>query len=257
MAGTEYIDKEAYNSQMNRLNVKYPTIDQFVTNDALIDRIKNLEIKSIKNFKEDLFVRCGNKMFKPTTFRETEDRAVFWNRPKEIQKICKDEPYSLVHFHGISYGYHSSADKDVHEDMFKSYATDGAVVGIDGIHVTTYLKHNIKIPWSKKFYKELANHGLNVIENVRGVFCTKIENNKKKENLRECVINVKNGLPSVRNIFNKVNFEEPSLETAYYPFRTLDEKSAERVSNVDYKGKNTTCVIFANNKKRYLSCFHK
>ena len=136
--------------------------------------------------------------------------------------------------------------------MFKSFASDGAVVGIDGIHIQTYLKHNIKIPWSKKFYDELQNYGLNVIDHVRGVFCTRIN-----EKQRECVINVQNGLPSIRNIFNKVNFEEPSLETAYYPFRTLDEKNTERISNVDYKGKNTTCVIMEDKGKRVLSCFHR
>lgn len=212
-----------------------------------------MEIKSIKKSKEDLFIRCGNRIFKPTTIFANENSAVFISNPKEIEEICKDEPHSLLHFHGFSFGYHSMRDKYTHERMFnETYATDGDVVGIDGIHIQTYLGHNIKIPWSDKFYEELSKHGVNVIHNVNSVFCTRIN-----DKYRECIIRINDGLPPIKNIFNKVDFEEPSLETAYYPYRTLDKNSSERVSNIDYHGKKTICLIATQKGERHLKCFQK
>jgi hypothetical protein len=253
MAGTDYIDKEAYYDQVNKLNVRYPTLDQLVQNDALIDHIKDLQIKSIKRGKEDLFIRCGNKLFKPPVLYESEDRAIFLNQPKKIQKICKNEPYSLIHFHGIAYGYHSAADKAVHRNMFDSYfATSGEVVGIDGIHSQTFLNHNIKIPWSSKFYDELSKHNITVINDVRSVFCTKLN-----KTYRECTINLLNNQQSIKNVFTKINFEESSLENSYYPYRSLNKKNSERISNIEYDGKKTTCVISSNKNERYLSCFYQ
>jgi len=254
--GTSYLDIQSYFDQINKLNIKYPTLDPFVNNDAFVDYIKELEIKSILKKKEDLFIRCGDKMFKPPILYENEERAIFWNNPKLIQKMCKGDSYSLVHFHGASYGYHSMADKLVHDEMFHAYATDGAVVGIDGIHIQTYLKHNIKIPWTDEFYNELEKYdNIEVIRNVSSVFCTKLN---EKERERECNIYRKYNLPSITNIFNKINFEEPSLEIAYYPYRVLDKYNTERISNIDYNNKkNTICVIISDKKKRYLSCFYR
>lgn len=252
--GTDYLDQESLKDQLNRLeSIKYPTLEDFSKNDAFVDKLAMLELKSIKNFKEDILFRCGNKLFKPVVFRETKDACNYWSSPKEITKVCKNQPYSMVHFHGIFPGYHSLADKNAHEGFFKAYGTDGAVVGIDGIHIETYLKHNIKIPWSEKFYNELEKQGEVFIPKVRGLFCNQIEKGKF-----ECDITRKDGYPNIRNVFNQVNYEEPSLESAFYPYRTLDEKHKfEKVSNVDYRNRETTCVVMNYQNKRILSCFHR
>ncbi len=252
--GQHLIDGKTALDQMDKFNLRYGSIEDYlVKNDGLIDLIAEKHIQCIDNHKEDLYIRCGNRIWQPFTLLKNTDTTKFVYNPKEIEQKCQGDPPSVIHFHGVYPGYPSDADRYAHQEVFKGGFTEGAVVGIDGIHVQTPYGHLIRIPWSKEMDKKLAEHGKRLINNVRTITCNKME---KDSNLRECTIHFANG-GTFHQIFSKVIWEEPSLDQSFYPYRSLDAKNRDRTSHVEFRDRETTCVITNRKKDRILTCFHR
>lgn len=257
MPGINYINLEVAKDQLKKLNVRYPTVETLLNDDALVDWFVEKELESIGKFKEDIFIHCGKQMFKPRTESEKKDQVDFSYNQKDTDDICGNTFRTLKHIHGIYPGYHSDTDMNTHKELFQSpaYMEEGAVAGIDGIHVYTHKGHWFKFPFSDEFYAKVRKNGHTVIDNVKNIECNLLSNKK-----RDCKISLKNGMGDVNMIVDEIAYEEPSLRDAFYAVQWIDEKTTRKIIPADFSARETMCVILDGGQKKshsILSCFHR
>jgi hypothetical protein len=254
MPGTGYLDMASARKQLNQINVQYPTIEFLLRNNAMVDQIVAQEVASLGKLREDLFVRCGNMLFKPTTPLETKTAAFFRYNPNQTDRICNGGLPSIFHFHGIYLGYPSNQDRTEYKALFASGIQDCGIAGLDGIHISTFLNHDLKIPWSKEFYDKLAQT-YTVIDHVTGASSIKLKHSK----MQEVTLQLGNGGGKQNVMVTQWVYEEPSRDQRAYPYRWIDAKHGDAVNHVDFLDRHYTCVIISprSGHERLMTCVQR
>ena len=252
------INVEALQKQLEGLNIHYPTINNLISNSALIDQYKHEEKKALHHFREDLFVTCMNRMYKPFNFYRNKDNVIFSVPKKEAEFTCRGELMGLTHFHGIYPGYPSEQDIKTHSSLFHRSFQVGEVVGIDGIYIHTFLGQTFKVPWTQKFYDEIKKEGVQIVYPVQHILCSRLEKpmGKKSTSLLQCNLSVMNMQKELSFLVNQAVIQE-SNEYRFSPFMWIDEKDTRKIIPFDYTNKKGRCAIMQtqDKKKRIMSCF--
>lgn len=248
------VDENFAWKQLNSLNVREDSVEDFlIHNKGILDILADKFIECVDTHREDILIRCGNRLWQPDTRKKSASSIKFAIKQDQIDKICKGDPASIIHFHGVYLGYPSDADKITHQEVFKEGFRDGAILGCDGIHIQTSSGNYIRIPWSNVMYNRLAESGKNILTDVKAVTCNKNDKNSK---FRECNIHLLNG-KKVVNMFSEFIWEEPVINETLYQYHILDSKSKDRTNYVEFQDRVTNCIITENKKDRILSCFHR
>lgn len=254
---SKYINEATVRTLLKEFNVRYPIIENFFKEPALIDILAEKTIRAIDEFKEDMYYRCDSprgKMFKPLILSRTKDNATFIYQSKAILDVCKNDHHSALHYHGIYPGVPSMTDENTHELLFSDGAQDGIIAGIDGIHITTFLNHRVKIPWTPAFYQEVTRHGHVVKDDVQNVVCKRQE----KPFMVECAVYQGNRMDKQVFALQQVIAEDPILTGKANPFRWMDKGHGDGATyHFDYGESRGKCVIMQDRQRdiRVMTCF--
>jgi hypothetical protein len=238
---------------LHKLNFKYENLEEYLfKNSGIIDLFAAKEIEAIKNFKEDMYIRCGTKTWKPFVYNRGKDKAkMSVPSQKTLDKICEGIQPSVFHSHGVYPSDLSMEDKGGHHELFKYGYQDGIVLGIDGIEIETKHMQLFKVPWSEEFYQKLEDEGVSkIIDNVDQISCMRLASEKNK---RECVIQLTDGFGSITNIYDEIIYKT----APEYPYKVLNDKfGLEKYKNIVFDpNRKNRCLVTENKNKRILSCF--
>lgn len=279
---SNYIDKSYYKKQIAQSSFKFPTIDDFVFNDKMIEYVINENIKAINHGREDVFYRCGAILHEPDKYKNRQklNEVEFYFNEEKLNKICNGNYVSLFHYHGIFPSYFSKQDDDTFKNFIQNGFQDSGIIGIDGLTFKTVLGNSIKIPFTNAYYDKLEEENIPVFRCVQNVVCDiisydttsktkKIKNMfrkaVKKPNIKDktirCKITYNDGLGEETVYADKVIVENIQFNDHYNSFRWIDTKNIEnnKIFPFDFTGKKGICISSTNLdiNKRILTCFEK
>lgn len=264
MEASSLIRRDIVQKQLDRIPIKYPTLERFVRNKDLLEQVLKMEAKAIEENREDIIVNCDDFFFTLMGKKTQKDIEFPYPLP-EIQKICRGAPHQVIHYHGVYLGFQSDDDAGTNSEILQkdgSAASTACAVGIDGIHCRA-MYHDVRIPWSDEFYKRLSKtNGIMTQGNVKMISCKKIPANGFNV-FWSCEVTFKDGKGSIKNMFNEVTYEHSNKDNLnQYAFQMLegDEKRTVFANAYleDYKDDDEVrCSVMhsKDNSRRVLSCF--
>ncbi len=267
MKSRNLINREATQKQLDAIPIKYPFFQDFIGNHELHEELARRAMEQTQMNVEDIIVSCGDLFF-PLVGKRREKNVDFSYARLEIERLCRGERPSFIHFHGPYLGYQSEDDANANSIFFSDGANMGCAAGIDGIHCRLRT-HMIRVPWSDAFYDKLHDErGVMTFKDVKSLSCSQIEKKKSGRVRWLCDIHFKDGKGSYTNIFDEVNFEHPSHGDNIHPYTLLEDKEETdknvpriplpKLANDMYDDSDEVyCSVIAarNNNKRLLSCF--
>jgi hypothetical protein len=263
------IRKDIAKRQLDDIPVlKYPFFNDFLDNKELHEEIASLASDRIEKNLEDIIVSCGDLFFH-LLGKKDEKNIDFSYARLEIERLCRGERPSFIHFHGPYLGFQSELDAEANVHFFSDGANMGCATGIDGIHCRLRT-HMIRVPWNDKFYDKLKqDRGYYTYKDVKSISCSKFEKKGNGKKIRwMCTVNFKDGKGNYSNVFDEVNFEHSSKAHDTNPYTMLEDKEGEY--NPPYKivyskyyneefddSDDVSCAVVSarNNEKRILTCF--
>lgn len=279
---TNYIDKAYYKKQTDQASFKFPTIDDFVYDDKMVDYVIESNIKAIRSGKEDVLYHCGSTIIIPDKAKRNQkvNEVSFNYNEEKVNSICNGNYISLFHYHGNFPSYFSKQDHETFKSFVQKGFQDSGIIGVDGLHFKTVLGNTFRVPFTNSYYDRLEKDGSTIIRPVQHVLCDiisydTISNSKKFKNLFRnlfrqpklkdkavrCEITLGENLGKQTILANKAVVEDTQLNNNQYPFRWIDTSYSEnnKILPFDFSGKNGLCVYTnsADTKEQILTCFDK
>ena len=258
------IRHDVVKKQLDRIPLKYPDLESMVRNDDMLEQLFEIESKSIEENREEGIINCGDFFF--LLHGKKKQKEIIFSYPlDEIHRLCKGAPHRVIHWHGAYLGFQSDDDAATNREIFTKDGTgaiEGCSVGIDGIHCRTHY-HDIRIPWSDKFYDKLKEkNGIVTHSNVKALTCKK-KHGKGRHVTWNCTVLFKDGKGTLRNVFNEVTFERSKKDNPNQYALQMLEGNEKRIPFANYyredysDSDDVRCSVInsKDNTRRFLSCF--